>query len=49
MAECYAKMPRRMQERKALDATAYATVLALTAPWGFQQVTVKWIAHDVSR
>ena len=22
--------------------------LALTALWGFQQVTVKWIAHDVS-
>ena len=37
-----------MQERKALDATAYALMLALTALWGFQQVTVKWIAHDVS-
>ena len=37
-----------MQERKALDATAYALMLGLTALWGFQQVTVKWIAHDVS-
>lgn len=37
-----------MQERKALDANAYALMLALTALWGFQQVTVKWIAHDVS-
>ena len=37
-----------MQERKSLDATAYSVMLALTALWGFQQVTVKWIAHDVS-
>ncbi len=37
-----------MQERKALDATAYSVMLALTALWGFQQVTVKWIAPDVS-
>lgn len=37
-----------MQERKALDATAYALMLALTALWGFQQVTVKAIAPDVS-
>ncbi len=37
-----------MQERKALDANAYALMLALTALWGFQQVTVKAIAHDVS-
>ena len=37
-----------MQERKALDATAYGLMLALTALWGFQQVTVKAIAHDVS-
>ena len=37
-----------MQERKALDASAYALMLALTALWGFQQVTVKAIAHDVS-
>ena len=37
-----------MQERKSLDATAYALMLALTALWGFQQVTVKAIAHDVS-
>jgi len=37
-----------MQERKSLDATAYAVMLALTALWGFQQVTVKAIAADVS-
>lgn len=37
-----------MQERKSLDATAYSVMLALTALWGFQQVTVKWIAEDVS-
>lgn len=37
-----------MQERKALDATAYSVMLALTALWGFQQVTVKWIAPDIS-
>jgi drug/metabolite transporter (DMT)-like permease len=48
MGQSYAKMPPPMQERKALDATAYAVMLALTALWGFQQVTVKWIAHDVS-
>lgn len=37
-----------MQERKSLDATAYALMLALTALWGFQQVTIKLIASDVS-
>jgi drug/metabolite transporter (DMT)-like permease len=36
------------QDRKALDATAFATMLLLTALWGFQQVTIKWIAADVS-
>ena len=36
------------QERTALDATAFATMLLLTALWGFQQVTIKWIAADVS-
>jgi len=36
------------QDRKALDATAFATMLLLTALWGFQQVTIKWIADDVS-
>jgi drug/metabolite transporter (DMT)-like permease len=36
------------QQRKALDATAYGVMLLLTALWGFQQVTVKVIAPDVS-
>jgi drug/metabolite transporter (DMT)-like permease len=36
------------QERKALDGVAIAVMLLLTASWGFQQVTVKWIASDVS-
>ena len=36
------------QERKALDAVAFSVMLALTALWGFQQVTVKLIAGDVS-
>lgn len=37
-----------VQERKSLDATAYCVMLVLTALWGFQQVTIKWIADDVS-
>ena len=36
------------QERRTLDATALAVMLVLTALWGFQQVTIKWIAADVS-
>jgi drug/metabolite transporter (DMT)-like permease len=36
------------QERRTLDANAYALMLLLTALWGFQQVTIKWIAADVS-
>jgi drug/metabolite transporter (DMT)-like permease len=36
------------QDRRALDATAFATLLLLTALWGFQQVAIKWIAADVS-
>jgi drug/metabolite transporter (DMT)-like permease len=48
MSQSYAKIRRSMQERKALDPNAYALMLALTALWGFQQVTVKAIAHDVS-
>jgi drug/metabolite transporter (DMT)-like permease len=36
------------QERSALDANAFALMFALTALWGFQQVTIKWIAADVS-
>jgi drug/metabolite transporter (DMT)-like permease len=36
------------QERKALDGAAFGVMLLLTALWGFQQVTVKWIADDVS-
>ena len=36
------------QQRRALDATALSLMLVLTALWGFQQVTIKWIAADVS-
>jgi drug/metabolite transporter (DMT)-like permease len=36
------------QERKGVDGAATAVMLVLTALWGFQQVTVKWIAADVS-
>jgi len=36
------------QERKPLDGVATGVMLLLTALWGFQQVTVKWIAADVS-
>jgi drug/metabolite transporter (DMT)-like permease len=36
------------QERKALDVTAFSVMLLLTALWGFQQVTIKLIAADVS-
>ncbi|HUG76079.1 MAG TPA: DMT family transporter [Burkholderiales bacterium] len=36
------------QERKALDPTAYAVMVLLTALWGFQQVTIKVVADEVS-
>jgi drug/metabolite transporter (DMT)-like permease len=36
------------QERKALDPTAYALMVLLTALWGFQQVTIKVVADEVS-
>ena len=36
------------QERKALDAAAVSVMVLLTALWGFQQVTIKLIAADVS-
>ena len=36
------------QERRALDAAAMSVMLLLTALWAFQQVTIKWIAADVS-
>lgn len=35
-------------DRKPLDVTAYSLMVLLTALWGFQQVTIKVIAHDVS-
>ncbi len=37
-----------MQDRRPLDANAYALLVLLTALWGFQQVTIKVIAADVS-
>jgi drug/metabolite transporter (DMT)-like permease len=36
------------QERTALDARAISVMVLLTALWGFQQVTIKLIAADVS-
>lgn len=48
MTASYAKILAVVQERKALDANAYAVMLLLTALWGFQQVTVKWISAEVS-
>jgi drug/metabolite transporter (DMT)-like permease len=36
------------QERRALDAAAISLMVLLTALWGFQQVTIKLIAADVS-
>jgi drug/metabolite transporter (DMT)-like permease len=36
------------QERAPVDGIAIGVMFALTALWGFQQVTVKWIAADVS-
>ena len=35
------------QERAPVDAVAVGVMLLLTALWGFQQVTVMWIAADV--
>jgi drug/metabolite transporter (DMT)-like permease len=48
MNPCYAKIGAMSQERRALDATAIFLMLLLTALWGFNQVTIKWIAADVS-
>src|SRR6266850_326291 len=48
MSASYAKIPAVAQERKTLDANAYALMLALTMLWGFQQVTIKWISAEVS-
>src|SRR5918996_1204351 len=45
---CYAKIRAMSQERRALDATAVSVMILLTALWGFQQVTIKLIAADVS-
>jgi drug/metabolite transporter (DMT)-like permease len=36
------------QERSALDARAISVMVLLTALWGFQQVTIKLIAAEVS-
>jgi drug/metabolite transporter (DMT)-like permease len=49
---CYARIRAVSQqkdaERKPLDATAYGMMVLLAALWGFQQVTIKLIAPDVS-
>src|SRR2546421_4123621 len=48
MSESYAKIPAVAQERRTLDAAAFALMLALTALWGFRQVTITWISAEVS-
>jgi drug/metabolite transporter (DMT)-like permease len=48
MSPCYAKIGAMSQERSALDAAAISVMVLLTALWGFQQVTIKLIAADVS-
>jgi drug/metabolite transporter (DMT)-like permease len=48
MNPCYAKIGAMSQERRTLDGTAISVMLLLTALWGFNQVTIKWIAADVS-
>src|SRR5438094_10635150 len=48
MTASYAKIAAVAQERKTLDANAYALMLLLTMLWGFQQVTIKWISAEVS-
>src|ERR671922_1754732 len=48
MSPCYAKIAAMSQERRALDGAAISVMLLLTALWGFQQVTIKVIAADVS-
>jgi drug/metabolite transporter (DMT)-like permease len=35
-------------DRKPLDALAFGLMIVLCASWGFQQVTIKWAAPDVS-
>src|SRR5437868_14743099 len=47
MSPSYAKIRAVVQERRPLDTAAFALMLVLTMLWGFQQVTVKWIAADV--
>src|SRR4026208_2037471 len=48
MSPWYAKIRAVSQGRRTLDANALSVMLVLTALWGFQQVTIKWIAADVS-
>jgi drug/metabolite transporter (DMT)-like permease len=35
-------------DRKPLDAIAFGLMVVLCAMWGFQQVTIKWTAPDIS-
>ncbi len=35
-------------DRKPLDALAFALMVVLCMMWGFQQVTIKWTAPDIS-
>jgi drug/metabolite transporter (DMT)-like permease len=35
-------------DRKSLDALAFGLMIVLCMAWGFQQVTIKWTASDIS-
>jgi drug/metabolite transporter (DMT)-like permease len=35
-------------DRKSLDALAFGLMIVLCMAWGFQQVTIKWTAPDIS-
>ena len=37
-----------MADRKPLNALAFALMVVLCMMWGFQQVTIKWTAPDIS-
>src|SRR5688572_19406814 len=45
---CYAKIRAMSQDRKALDDTAFATMVLLSMIWGFQQVPIKLTAPEIS-
>src|SRR5688572_16206674 len=48
IGRCYAKIHAMSQDRKALDGTAFGTMLVLSMVWGIQQVPIKLTAPEVS-